>query len=222
MAAFDGFLDRTRIRAGGETALEAKLPRPSTAEELAAIPDDRYLSRMSLRIFSAGLRHDMVEKKWPAFEAAFHGFDPRRVAAMSEAEVDRCLADPGLIRHGGKLLAVVENARSVNAVAASHGSFGQWLAEWPERDIVGLWERLKSGFKQLGGNSGPYFLRSVGKDTFILTDDVTRALISAGIVTRRPTAKRDLRVVQDAFNEWMDESGRPLCQISRILALSAG
>ncbi|MBL29036.1 MAG: 3-methyladenine DNA glycosylase [Rhodospirillaceae bacterium] len=222
MVAFNRFLGPAETRAGGAAALEGMLPRPATAAELIAVTDDRYLSQMSLRIFSAGLRHDMVQKKWPAFESAFHGFDPRRVAAMSEAEIDRCLSDPSLIRHGGKLLAVVANARAVNAVSSDHGSFGRWIAEWPERDIVGLWERLVKDFKQLGGNSGPYFLRTVGKDTFIVTEDVTKALVSAGIVTRKPTGKKDLRTVQDAFNGWMEETGRPLCQLSRILALSVG
>ena len=44
---------------------------------------------MSLRIFRAGLRHSVVDDKWPAFEEAFHGFEPRRVRAMSDEEVER-------------------------------------------------------------------------------------------------------------------------------------
>ena len=54
----------------------------------------------------------------------------------------------------------------------------------------------------------------------MLARDVVGALIRGGIVDRNPTSKRDLRTVQDAFNFWRDESGRPLCEISRILSCS--
>ena len=58
---------------------------------------------MSLRIFRAGLKHSLVDAKWPAFEEAFHGFDPRRVRAMSDEALDALLGDSRLIRHGGNL-----------------------------------------------------------------------------------------------------------------------
>ncbi len=70
--------------------------------ELAAEADDRYLSRMSLRIFRAGLKHSLVDAKWPAFEEAFAGFEPRRVRAMSDEALEGLLADKRLIRHWRK------------------------------------------------------------------------------------------------------------------------
>ena len=59
-----------------------------------------------------------------------------------------------------------------------------------------------------------------GKDTFLLTGDVVRALAKARVCEGTPTSQRALREVQQAFNGWAAESGRPLCQLSRILALS--
>src|ERR1700751_3358205 len=81
---------RTRL---GAAALEARLPQPHSAAELKTVPDDRYLSQMSLRIFRAGLQHSLVDAKWPAFEEAFHNFDPRRVRAMSDEALEVLLAD---------------------------------------------------------------------------------------------------------------------------------
>ena len=72
----------------------------------------------------------------------------------------------------------------------------------------------------MGGNSGPYFLRMVGKDTFILTEDVVVALKAQAIVDRKPSSQKDLRAVQQAFNRWREQSGRPLCQISRLLSMT--
>jgi hypothetical protein len=62
----------------------------------------------------------------------------------------------------------------------------------------------------------------LGKDTFILTDDVIVALKAQGVVDKKPTAQRDLEQVQEAFNQLREQSGRPLCQISRLLAHSIG
>jgi hypothetical protein len=66
------------------------------------------------------------------------------------------------------------------------------------------------------------FLREVGKDTFMTRPDVVGCLVDQGIVSKTPTGKRDLQATQEAFNSWMEESGRPLCQISRVLSMSWG
>lgn len=70
--------------------------------------------------------------------------------------------------------------------------------------------------------TGPFFLREVGKDTFLLTSDVVKALRREKVVKGNPTSKRDLAAVQQAFNAWREESDRPLCQLSRILTFSVG
>ncbi|UTW13783.1 DNA-3-methyladenine glycosylase I [Marinobacterium rhizophilum] len=202
--------------------VEALLPAPLTADQLAAVADDRLLSDLCRRVFRAGLKHSLVDARWPAFEVAFWGFDPHKVALMSDEQLERLMQNDKLIRHFGKLKSVRANALMVTELAARHGSFARFLAHWPVDDITGLWLLLKKQGAQLGGNSGPYFLRMVGKDTFLLTDDVVAALVAQGIVDKRPTAQRDLRLVQQAFNQWQQESGRPLCQISRLLSMTVG
>src|SRR6476661_6212652 len=94
----------------GAAALEARLSQPKTADQLRAAPDDRYLSQMQLRIFRAGLKHSLVDAKWPAFEEVFHHFDLRRVRAMSDEAMENLLGDSRLIRHWGKLKSVRDNA----------------------------------------------------------------------------------------------------------------
>src|SRR6201997_5676564 len=136
---------RTRL---GAAALGARVPQPRSAAELAAVPDDRYLSQMSLRIFRAGLKHSLVDAKWPAFEEGFNGFAPRRVRAMSDEAMEALLGDARLIRHWGKLKSVRDNAAAMIAVAEEHGSFGSWLADWPRSEIVELWETLAKRFSQ--------------------------------------------------------------------------
>ncbi len=88
MAPFAEILAAAEAREGGAEALAARLPLPKSAEELRALGDDRYLSLMSLRVFRAGLKHSLVDAKWPAFEAAFAGFEPRRVRAMNDEALE--------------------------------------------------------------------------------------------------------------------------------------
>ncbi|MBS7351209.1 MAG: hypothetical protein KIG95_13870 [Comamonas sp.] len=72
----------------------------------------------------------------------------------------------------------------------------------------------------MGGRSAPGFLRLAGKDTFFLTSDVVARLVAAGIIEKTPTTKRDLQIVQNTFNNLQRDSGRQLCQLSAMLALS--
>jgi 3-methyladenine DNA glycosylase Tag len=208
---------RTRL---GAAALEARLTQPRSAAELKAVADDRYLSQMELRIFRAGLKHSLVDAKWPAFEEVFDGFEPRRVRAMSDEALEALLGDRRLIRHWGKLKSVRDNAAAMIGIAEEYGSFGVWLADWPGTNIVELWEALAKRFSQMGGNSGPSFLRMVGKDTFVLTHSVIAALKHWGTVDSPPKNRKDRAAVQSHFNAWAAETGRPLCQLSLILAAS--
>jgi 3-methyladenine DNA glycosylase Tag len=216
---FAPILEAARTRLGA-AALEARLTKPRASAELKAVADDRYLSQMSLRIFRAGLKHSLVDAKWPAFEEVFESFEPRRVRAMSDEALEALLGDRRLIRHWGKLKSVRDNAAAVIGIADEHGSFGEWLADWPGTDIVGLWEALAKRFSQMGGNSGPSFLRMVGKDTFVLTHSVTAALKRWGAADTPPKNRKDRAAVQPHFNAWAQETGRPLCQLSLILAAS--
>ncbi|UFH50572.1 DNA-3-methyladenine glycosylase I [Pseudomonas sp. KNUC1026] len=205
-------------RFGSKAALEAWLPKPRDRAELLALSDDRYLSTLTLRIFRAGLKHSLVDAKWPAFEQVFFGFDPEKVVLMSAEHLERMMQDARLIRHLGKLKSVPRNAQMVLNVAHEHGSFGAFIANWPEEDISGLWRYLRQHGNQLGGLSAPRFLRMVGKDTFVLTDDVCAALVAQGVVDKAPTSQRDIAAAQAAFNLWREQSGRPLCQLSVMLA----
>lgn len=220
MQDFQWMLEYGINRFGSLAALEARLPQPATAAQLTAVSDDRYLSLLALRVFRAGLRHSVVDAKWPNFEEVFWQFNPDKVVLMSAEHIERLMQDTRIIRHLGKLRSVPRNAQMVLDIRREYGSFGVFLAQWPSSDIVGLWRYLAKQGQQLGGMSAPRFLRMAGKDTFLLSNDVTAALIAQGIVTKQPTSQRDLAAVQEAFNSWQAQSGRPLCQLSMLLALT--
>jgi DNA-3-methyladenine glycosylase I len=77
---------------------------------------DALYERLSLEAFQSGLSWLVILRKRPAFRAAFSGFDPEAVAAFDDADVERLLADAGIVRNRAKILAAVENARAVLAL----------------------------------------------------------------------------------------------------------
>lgn len=221
MSRFAEILAAAEARPGGPDGLARRLPSPASAAELASVADDRYLSAMSLRVFRAGIKHAVVDARWPAFEDAFHGFEPGAVRAMSDEDLEALMGDARLIRHWGKIKATRENAAAMGRLAEEIGGLGRYLADWPGEDIVGLWQDIAKRFKQMGGSSAPVFLRMVGKDTFILTPDVIRSLNRYGAIEGTPKGKRDRARTQEVFNAWAAETGRPLSALSLILAIAA-
>lgn len=208
------------MRKGGKAPLEALLPKAKTARSLKRITDDRYLAEMAACVFRSGFVWKIIENKWPAFEEAFHEFDTMACAMLSDEDLERLQANAAIVRHAAKIRSVRNNALFIRTVKEEQGSFASYIADWPDDDIVGLWDQLKRRGDRLGGQTGRYFLRFMGKDTPILSRDVVQALIHQGVVEKAPTSKKALQAVQDAFNSWQDESGRAHCQISRVLACS--
>jgi 3-methyladenine DNA glycosylase Tag len=204
----------------GEEALLASLPQPNSATELKSISDAEYLREMAKCIFRSGFVWKIVENKWPNFEKVFKSFNPRVVANFSDERLETIVQDASIIRHLAKIKATRDNASFVLDVAGQNESFGTFLSNWPEDDLVGLLLYLKKAGSRLGGHTGQYFLRFMGKDTFIFSKDVVKVLISEGIVDKEPTSKARLMDVQHAFNHWREETGLAYCQLSRIMAAS--
>lgn len=225
MIAFADLYAAAVIHKGGEQNVEEGLPEVTSAEHLRAITDAEYLSLLSRRVFRAGLKHSLVDAKWPAFEKAFNGFDPYYCAMLSDDDLDELMANKEIIRHLGKIKSVRENAQFVVNQSKESGGFGCFVADWPEDAVVQFWWHLKKYGKQLGGGSGAAFMRMVGKDTFLLTNDVLAVLRAHGVlvqaVPKVPASQRDLLAIQDAFIAWKAQSGRPFCEISRILSYTS-
>lgn len=206
-------------RHGGEHALEAKLTKPTPPAELARLPEDRWLSIISRCVFQAGFNWKVIEAKWDGFEAAFDGFDVGRCAFMDDEKFDSLLQDTRIVRNGTKIATVRDNAAFLLELR-ERGGAGAVLGGWPSTDFIGLLALLKADGARLGGSTAQYAMRFAGRDSFILSGDVTARLIAEGVIDKPATSKTAMRAVQAAFNEWMDQSGRSLTEISRVLAMS--
>jgi DNA-3-methyladenine glycosylase I len=118
--------------------------------------------RLVLEINQAGLSWLTILKKRQAFRAAFADFEVDRVAGFGPAAVDRLLADSGIIRNRLKIEAAAENARRIQTLRKSHGSFAGWLDAHHPRSPE-EWTRLfRQTFRFTGGQIVNEFLMSVG------------------------------------------------------------
>src|SRR6266550_8394610 len=214
---------RAEKRKGGPKALEKLLPKKPNAGALAKLSDDRILSEMSMRVFSAGFAWSVIETKWPGFEQAFLGFKPGPLTLQPDDFWDALMKDTRIVRNGAKIMSVRANAAFVRDVAKEHGSFGKFLSKWPSSDEAGLLELLAKRGSRLGGNTGQMMLRFLGWDGFVTSRDVVRCLRDAGLdVAETVTSKRDLAKVQVQFNAWAEETDLPFVHLSRICAMSIG
>ena len=223
MKSFDTIRKRAAERKGGDDVLMSLLGRTPDNAKLREIPDHRFLSTMAERVFSAGFVWRVIEQKWPGFEEAFLGFEPKRLLFQPEDFWHELASDARIVRNPQKIKSVRENAAFVDRVAQEHGSFGKFLADWPADDQAGLIDYLGKHGSRLGGNTGQYFLRWVGWDSYIVSSDMIAALRDAGLdISEKATAKKDRAKIQAKLNDWAAASGLPYAHISRILAMSIG
>ena len=89
--------------------------------------DQKLFEKLSLEAFQSGLSWRTILNKREAFRAGFAGFDIASVARFGPADVDRLLADAGIVRHRGKIEAVINNAQRAEELIASEGSLAAYV-----------------------------------------------------------------------------------------------
>ena len=122
----------------GDSAPEYR-PYHDTEWGIPVADDVRLFEKLSLEGFQAGLSWLTILRKREAFRAAFAGFDFNRVAEFGDADVARLLGDAGIVRHRGKIEAVINNAQRAVELVAAEGSLAHYIWSYePERRTGGL------------------------------------------------------------------------------------
>lgn len=124
--------------------------------------DNELFCRLVMEINQAGLSWETILKKEDTFRKAYDNFDIAKVAAYTEADRERLLSDPGIIRNKLKVNAAIENAKTILQMQKDHGSFEKWL-ELQHPKTKEEWVKLfKKTFKFTGGEIVNEFLMSIG------------------------------------------------------------
>ncbi len=223
MGSFKIIVDRAEQRKGGKAALTSLLPRTIDPAELIVKADSYFLEEMTRSIFQSGFVWRVINSKWPTFREAFFDFDISRLMRLSEDDWNNYMQDKRIVRHRQKIQALRHNLWFVNETAGMHHGFGQFLVDWPKSDLTGLFAFLKKKGSRLGGNTGQYYLQHVGVDSFALTRDVVLCLQMSGLdIKNMPSSQKDLKLIQQSFNEWHTETGFTYLHLSMIMAYSVG
>jgi DNA-3-methyladenine glycosylase I len=166
------------------------------------VGDDRRLfEKLCLEGFQSGLSWRTILAKRTNFRRAFHDFDFERVARFTARDVARLLEDKGIVRHRGKIEAVINNAKQARALVAREGSVAAfvWRFEPPARQLakpqtvstseasVALSAALKKqGWRFVGPTTVYAFMQAMG----LVNDHVEECVIRAEVKRRRRTFKR--------------------------------
>ncbi|HET9077191.1 MAG TPA: DNA-3-methyladenine glycosylase I [Acidimicrobiales bacterium] len=170
------------------------------------VDDDRAVfEKLCLEGFQAGLSWLTILRKRPGFRQAFAGFDPAAVARFDDGDVDRLLADPGIVRHRAKILATIANARAAVRLADQGVSLAGlvWSYQPPARpaptttgDVAGSTPESKAlsadlrrrGFRFVGPTTVYSSMQSLGVVDDHLEGCHLRAAVEADRRAFRPPA----------------------------------
>jgi 3-methyladenine DNA glycosylase Tag len=126
--------------------------------------DDGYFEQITKAIFRSGFSWRVVRDKWPNFQQAWDSFDIEQVASYDERDLDRLLADSGIVRNGRKIEATIHNARVIRDLVIQYGSFHAYLRSLDELNYPARRKALGKQFHHLGPTGVFVFLYSVDED----------------------------------------------------------
>src|SRR5882757_5780733 len=124
--------------------------------------DNELFCRLVLEINQAGLSWETILKKEQTFRKAYSNFIIKKVAAYTDADFERLMADPGIIRNRLKINAAIENAKTILQLQKEHGSFEKWLAQEHPKTKDEWVKLFKKTFRFTGGEIVNEFLMSIG------------------------------------------------------------
>ncbi len=159
------------------------------------VTDDRRLfEKLCLEGFQSGLSWRTILAKRENFRAAFDGFDYRKIAAYTDADVQRLLQDAGIVRHRGKIEAVINNAQRMAELVATEGSLSAFVRRFtpatagvtpqtrstcPESEALS--KTLKQrGWKFVGPTTVYAFMQAMGLVNDHAEGCAVRAAVEAG------------------------------------------
>lgn len=166
------------------------------------VDDDRRLfEKLSLEGFQSGLSWRTILAKRENFRAAFHDFDFDRIARFSERDVARLLKDKGIVRHRGKIEAVINNARRTRELVQREGSLAAFIWRYEpdpktlaepqtastSSESIALSKDLKKlGWKFVGPTTVYAFMQAMG----LVNDHVADCVIRSKVERARKRFKR--------------------------------
>ena len=169
--------------------------------------DQALFEKLCLESFQSGLSWRTILAKRDNFRVAFHDFDIQRIARFSATEVAQLLKDPGIVRHRGKIEAVVNNAQRALELVDAHGSLANFIWRFEpdpahlaepqtvstSAEAVALSKALKKqGWKFVGPTTVYAFMQAMG----LINDHVDGCILRKEVEAARLSFQRPVQVVR--------------------------
>lgn len=163
--------------------------------------DHRLFEKLSLEGFQSGLSWRTILAKRENFRAAFHNFDFDRIARFTQRDINRLLKDEGIVRHRGKIEAVINNAKRAQELVKHEGSLAAFIWQYEPKpkqlakpqtvstsaESVALSKELKKqGWKFVGPTTVYAFMQAMG----LINDHAEGCIIRAKVERARKNFKR--------------------------------
>lgn len=219
---FEKILQRAADRKGSKDFVLEMAGQSLPSSEIKQYSDDRWLAAFTKQVFQSGFVWRVVEQKWAGFEQVFFDFNIEKMLMMPDEMWETKSQDPAIIRNGKKVMTIKTNAQMIHEIALEHGSFSNWLASWPTDNVIGIWHYIKKHGARLGGNTGPYALRRMGYDTFLISQDNEAYFRAHKHIDGGISSLKSQKTIQACFQQWREQSGFDYTQLSRILSYSVG
>lgn len=166
--------------------------------------DQRLFEKLSLEGFQAGLSWRTILTKRENFRRAFHGFNYERVARFTPRDVERLLGDAGIVRHRGKIEAVINNAQRAKELVKQEGSLAAFLwsfepasapaTQAPVQSLSAESKAMSSALKKLGWKFvGPTTMYAFMQAMGLVNDHVPECVVHAQVERARKKFVRPAR-----------------------------
>lgn len=163
--------------------------------------DYRLFEKLSLEAFQSGLSWRTILAKRENFRTAFHNFDFDQIARFTQRDIDRLLKDEGIVRHRGKIEAVVNNAQRAQELVKQEGSLAAFIwryepdsnqlakpqsASTSAESIILSKDLKKKGWKFVGPTTAYAFMQAMG----LINDHVEGCVIRTRVERARKNFKQ--------------------------------
>ncbi len=194
---------------------------PKSPDKIKIIPDEKWLSAMSKIVFQAGFNWKIIDNKWPSFENLFLNFSISFCNSLSDEKLEELMMSGKIVKNWNKVKAIQKNAAYLQSIIEKHGSVGNYFSDWKIHCYGINMHNLQSQGSRMGGKTGQIFLRRMGVDTLVFSNDVMISLKRECQIGSIPKSKKSWLSMQSIIDQWHADSGRSLNEISQILAFKA-
>ncbi|MCM3733992.1 DNA-3-methyladenine glycosylase I [Fictibacillus nanhaiensis] len=127
-----------------------------------AAGNSKLFECLTLELFQSGLSWRTILHKRENFRKAFAGFEIEKVKQFKEEDIERLVADAGIVRHRKKIEATIENANRIDELVKQYGNFDAFLDQLPEEKLEKQ-KMLKKTFVHVGLTTAESFLEATGR-----------------------------------------------------------